>query len=123
MSCKLASKSFKEAVAAPFVDVKKVEEFTTFPVDDTPVHAVPDLIYRRGDDTWTIVDWKSGKTTGDDLDQLLVYALYVREMHGVRETSIAARIEHLAYGTASDYSVTQDDLDTAIDPSGGASLQ
>lgn len=110
----LNSTSFREAIAAPFVDVKQVEEFTTFYIDDTPVHAVPDLIYRKGDDTWTVVDWKSGKRQGNDTDQMLVYALYVREHHSVREPKVGVRVEHLAHGTATDYSFTQDDLDQAI---------
>ena len=67
----LVSKSFREAVAAPFVEVKNVEEFATYYIDETPVHAVPDLVYRKGDDTWTVVDWKSGRREEDDREQAL----------------------------------------------------
>ena len=110
----LVSKSFREAVAAPFVEVKNVEEFATFYVDETPIHAVPDLVYRKGDDTWTVVDWKSGRREEDDREQALVYALYLREMHGVRGLDISVRIERLAHGTAEDYAYTQDDLDVGV---------
>lgn len=111
----LASKSFREAVAAPFVEVKNVEEFVTFYIDDTPIHAVPDLVYRKGDDTWTVVDWKSGKSRDEDTDQALVYALYLREVHRVRGPAISVRIERLVHGEAQDYSFLQDNLDDGVD--------
>ena len=45
----------------------------------------------------------------------MVYALYLREMHGVRGPDISVRIERLAHGTAEDYAYTQDDLDDGVD--------
>ena len=111
----LRSKSFREAVAAPFVEVRNVEELTTFYIDDTPVYAVPDLVYRKGGDVWTVVDWKSGKIRDDDTDQVLVYALYVRELHGARGPDIDVRVERLASGTADKYAFTQQDIDDGID--------
>ena len=112
----LASSSFREAVEAPRVEIKNNEEFITFDVDGTKVHAVPDLIYRRGDDMWIVVDWKSGRGMTDNRDQALVYALYVRERHGVPEESILARVEHLARETpAEEHSFAREDLDGCVD--------
>lgn len=111
----LRSKSFREAVAAPFVEVRNVEELTTFYIDDTPIYAVPDLVYRKGGDVWTVVDWKSGKIQDDDTDQVLVYALYVRELHGARGPDIDVRVERLAAGAADRYAFTQQDIDDGID--------
>ena len=111
----LRSQSFREAVAAPFVEVRNVEELTTFYIDDTPIYAVPDLVYRKGGDVWTVVDWKSGKIRDDDTDQVLVYALYVRELHGARGPDIDVRVERLASGTADKYAFTQQDIDDGID--------
>ena len=112
----LASTSFREAVAAPHIEIRSNEEFITFDVDGTKVHAVPDLIYRRGDDTWIIVDWKSGHSMTDNRDQALVYALYVRERHGVPDGSILARVEQLALGPpAEEYSFTREELDGCVD--------
>ena len=91
------------------------EEFSTFYIDDTPVYAVPDLVYRKGGDVWTVVDWKSGKTQEEDSDQALVYALYVRELHGARGPDIDVRVERLASGGADEYAFTQDDLDDGIE--------
>lgn len=112
----LRSQSFREAVAAPFVEVRNVEELSTFYIDDTPVYAVPDLVYRKGGDVWTVVDWKSGKVIQDaDNDQAMVYALYVRELHGARGPDIDVRVERLASGHAAEYAFTQDDLDDGVD--------
>ena len=111
----LNSQSFREAVAAPFVDVRNVEQFSTFDIDDTPVHAVPDLVYRKGDDTWTIVDWKSGRRQGDDADQAMTYALFVSEMYDARGQDISVRIEQLAHGDSQDYTFTQDRLEYYVD--------
>ncbi len=110
----LNSKSFREVIAAPFYEVKNVEQFVTFLIDETPIHAVPDLIYRKGDDTWTVVDWKSGKREEDNREQALVYALYLRERHGVKGPDISVRIERLALGTAEDYAYPQHDLDYGV---------
>ena len=111
----LTSQSFRESVAAPFASVKKVEEFSTFDIDDTPIHAIPDLVYCKGNKTWTVVDWKSGKKQGDHSDQALVYALYVHKEHDILAPDISVRIEWLLYGDAQDYSFTQDELEDGVD--------
>ena len=111
----LDSISFREAMASPSVEVKNVEEFITFNIDGTDIHAVPDLIYRKGDSTWMGIDWKSGYVKSDNAEQALVYALYVRERYGVSELDIRVRIEQLAHGTAEDHYFTQDDLDNCIE--------
>ena len=107
----LISTSFREAVAAPFTEVKNVEQFTAFNLDDTPVYAVPDLIYRRGDGSWRVVDWKSGNIRGDAGRQAMVYALYLRERHNVDRGDIIAQIEWLASGDAEELPISQSDLD------------
>ena len=106
----LTSAGFREAVAAPYTEVKNVEQFITFTLDDTPIHAVPDLIYRNGNGDWRIVDWKSGNTQRDSQNQAMVYALYLREKHNVNTGDITARIEWLAHGEAQELPITQSAL-------------
>ena len=107
----IVSQSFRDAITAPFVEVKQVENFVTFDIEGTPVHGVPDLVYRLGDDSWTVTDWKSGQENVD-WEQLAVYGLYVQEQHGVQTANIQARIEWLATGNAEDHSFSQDELDS-----------
>ena len=111
----LSSVSFQEAVASPTCEVKNVEEFITFNIDGTDIHAVPDLVYRKGDGTWMVVDWKSGYAQDDNAGQALVYALYVHERYGVSPSDIMVRIEQLVHGASQDRSFTQDDLDDCIE--------
>ncbi len=103
------SVSFQEAAAAARVYLRAIEGFVTYDVGGTPVHAVPDLAFRNNRDEWTVVDWKSGKRE-DNREQMTVYALYVREVHGVAAPNIRARIEWLWPGKAEELAFTADDL-------------
>ena len=105
----LASRSFLDAIAAPYVEARQVDEFVTFDLEGTPIYAMPDLLYRLEDQTWTVTDWKTGREDVD-WEQLAVYALYVYERHGLQNTSIQARIEWLATGTADDYTFSEEEL-------------
>lgn len=111
----MKSESYREAVAAPRCELKSVEEFVTFEIDGTPIHAVPDLIYRKGDGTWMVIDWKSGQNKGDDTVQALAYALHVRERFGAVAKDIKVRVEYLFLGTSEDYFFTEDMLDQKWD--------
>ena len=50
-------------------------------------------------------DWKSGRESRDpdQLDQLAVYALYLRDRHNVESSNMRARIEWLESGNATDH--------------------
>ena len=103
------SRSFREAVVAPYIEIKGVEGFVTFDLEDTPIHGVPDLVYRLGDDTWVVADWKTGRP-GGAWDQTGVYALYLQSRHGVPASQIVARIEWLATGDSDERTLSDDDL-------------
>lgn len=86
------------------------EQFDTFTIDETPVFAVPDLLYRTADGTWRIVDWKTGEEVEDNRDQVALYALYVHNKHSVPAEKIEARLEYLSLQTFTEMRFTQDDL-------------
>jgi ATP-dependent exoDNAse (exonuclease V) beta subunit len=46
-------------------------------IDDIPVYAVPDLVFRCPEQGWVIVDYKTGSDDGVDM-QVALYALYVQ---------------------------------------------
>ena len=52
----LASQSFREAISAPHIEVRQVENMVTFDIDGTRIYGTPDMLYRLGDDTWTVTD-------------------------------------------------------------------
>lgn len=105
----LTSQSFREATAAPHVEVRQVDNFVTFDFEGTPVHGVPDLLYRRGDDSWTVTDWKTGREDAD-WGQMAVYAVFTQERHNVQASKIRARIEWLATGNAEERWLSDNDL-------------
>ena len=111
----LDSVSYREALASPRVEIRNVEEFVTFDIDGIDIHAVPDLIYRRGDNVWLVVDWKSGKRQDDNAEQALVYALFVRQRYEVSASDVRVRVEQLATGDFDDYQFTDDDLDGCVE--------
>ena len=103
------SQSFRKAVSAPQVEVRLVESMVTFALDGTLIYGTPDMLYRLGDDTWTVTDWKTGQENVD-LDQASFYALYVQELYGADPDNIRARIEWLASGNADEHRFSRDEL-------------
>lgn len=92
------STSYRQALSAPAVEVRTEEFLPPIDIDVTPIYAVPDLHYRLGDGSWTISDWKTGLNEEPDWDQMAVYALFIREKHGVE--SVIARVEWLSSGNS-----------------------
>ncbi|HEX9691711.1 MAG TPA: PD-(D/E)XK nuclease family protein [Gemmatimonadales bacterium] len=98
----LESQSYREALQAPYVEVKEVDrgpEF--FTLRGHTVYAQPDLLYRAGDGVYRVVDWKTGQED-EDLHplQLRTYALYVTSRADLKPGPIAGRLEYLFTGNA-----------------------
>src|SRR3990172_4639617 len=118
----IASQSFREAIAAPTVEVREMERFDTFEFNGTPIHGVPDLLYRLVDNTWTVTDWKTGQEIVD-WAQLGVYVLYVKQRYSVPLPNIRARVEWLATGNADERAFSESELEafrTSVQDSIGA---
>ena len=99
-----------DILAREDVSLVASEQFDTFFIEQTPVYAVPDLLYKSEDGQWTIVDWKTGEEVEDNEDQVALYALYVHEKHGVAPEQIRARLEYLSLGITKETSFTQEGL-------------
>lgn len=72
---------------------------------------MPDLLYRLGDNIWTVTGLKTGQED-PDWEQIGVYALYVSQVHGVQASSIVGRFEWLATGNSEDHQFSEDELET-----------
>lgn len=79
------------------VDEKDFEK-TVILVDGVRVFAVPDFAYIEGDETVTVVDWKTGRAPGTS-DQLVVYALFIEDKFGIPAESVRGRFVYLQDGT------------------------
>lgn len=88
------------------------EEFRYLIVDDVKVFVVLDLLYRDIEQgKWIIVDWKTGKESDDDRNQLALYALYLRKTFNVDVHDIEVRNEYLLTGTQKNYIVNENDIE------------
>ena len=55
-----------------------------FLMDTVPIYAIPDLCYKKPDGSYSIVDWKTGKTKVEDLTlQLKMYTLRLQYVNKI----------------------------------------
>lgn len=102
----LASSSVLQEIAEGGGEVLACEQFDTFILDETPVYAVPDLIYRRSSGELLIVDWKTGRQDEHNLEQVALYGFYAQEKFGVPTDQITVRLEYLEVGTGVELPLT-----------------
>jgi hypothetical protein len=106
---------WNELLTLPATDILVVEELASFLVDGVKVYVQPDLVYRSlQDGLWTVVDWKSGATTGLR-EQLALYALYVRDhlRLPLADGRVRCRVVKLGEGSELGYWVTPEDMAAA----------
>lgn len=77
-----------------FIDFEK----SVFFIDGVKIFAVPDFAYREHDGSTVIVDWKTGHARPGYDDQVLGYALYLKERYGLPLGSMRARLVYLNDG-------------------------
>jgi RecB family exonuclease len=111
----LAQSTTLQAIAVGDGEVLACEQFDTFLLYDTPVYAVPDLVYRQSDGTLLIVDWKTGRQDEQNVDQVALYGLFTHEKYGVRIEDITVRLEYLETGSVLELSLTEEMLNTVRD--------
>lgn len=107
----LRSQSFREACSPAVVEIVKIDQLDSFELDGNKVYAVPDLLYRLENDTWVIVDWKTGTEADEHGDQVRVYALYARNKLQVPLSRLIVRLEYLATGECVEARVTEEELE------------
>ena len=94
-------------------DILMVDRLSTLTVDDIPVYAAPDLVY-RSDTGHIIVEWKTGR---DPLvrEQTALYGLFVRDGLGVpcAEGRLHVRLFRLDLATEETWEITAPDLEAA----------
>lgn len=106
----LAASPIWGVLAGPETEIISYEQFDTFLIKETPVYAVPDLLFKTGAGQWVIVDWKTGEEMDDNREQMALYALYVQRKHGVPAKSILGRLDYLNLGAVREITFTAEDL-------------
>lgn len=87
--------------------VRITEAMDTFDLFDTPVYAIPDLVFERPDKKWVVVDWKTGKEHDSHPSQINVYCMYLKAKFGVKEDMITGRVEYLLSGKTRDVAISK----------------
>lgn len=106
------SKSFEDILKSETVIIENDEDiFSSINYDSLKVYSKIDLLYKDYDGYYVIVDWKTGKASDSDKEQLLVYAWYVMEQYGVHYSRIKGRIEYLLDGHAEEVIFKQEDIE------------
>lgn len=107
------SKTFGDISSRNFLDVLEVDEksFDYIFINNIKVFAIIDMLYIDGDGNCIIVDWKTGKGSEDDKNQLLVYTLYVMDKYKIPLEKIIGRIEYLFTGENKEYKFLNSDLE------------
>lgn len=87
-----------------------VEDMDTFEFNNTPVYAIPDVVYTGEDDQWYVVDWKTGQEYDKHADQLNLYALYVKNRFDIDPRRMVGRVEYLLTGNAKEIDINRESL-------------
>lgn len=107
----LNCKSYHEILTNENIHVLEAEELKSFYFDDIKVYVVLDFVFRdRLSGKWVIVDWKTGKETKSDRDQLALYALYLIDQFKINLEDIEIRNEYLQTGKTVTYTLNKDDI-------------
>ncbi|MFC7062479.1 PD-(D/E)XK nuclease family protein [Halobacillus seohaensis] len=107
-----ASQSFADVLNKRDMQFMESEKFRFMKVDGVKIFIVMDLVYKDLlNNKWVIVDWKTGKSSDEDRNQLALYALYLQQKHNIESLDdIIIRNEYLLDATHVEYKLTEYDL-------------
>ncbi|MGP4076227.1 PD-(D/E)XK nuclease family protein [Halobacillus sp. K22] len=107
-----SSRSFKDVLNKKHMRFIESEDFRFMKANGVKIFIVMDLVYKDLlKDKWVIVDWKTGKSSDEDRNQLALYALYLKQKYDISSIGdIIIRNEYLLEGTHVEYQLKEQDL-------------
>jgi hypothetical protein len=91
----------------------EVEDFSSFYLEQTKIWAVLDCSFRT-EDGITIIDWKTGKATTENVSlQLACYAMYAMEQWGIEPERIKLIEHNLGANQAAEFFITKAEIENA----------
>lgn len=106
------SKSFEDILQSETMILENDEDvFSSIQYNSLKIYSKIDLLYKDTEGYYIIVDWKTGKPSDSDKEQLLVYAWYVMEQYGVHYSKIKGRIEYLLEGYSEELLFKYEDIE------------
>ncbi|PBB07114.1 PD-(D/E)XK nuclease family protein [Salimicrobium humidisoli] len=108
----LSSPTFRDMLDTENTDFVESEKFRYLLIDGVKVWVVMDLLYyHHQSGKWVIVDWKTGKQTEEDRNQLALYAMYVQHTFPVESLDeITIRNEYLLDGSTEEHKLTEEEI-------------
>ncbi|SHG90936.1 PD-(D/E)XK nuclease family protein [Ornithinibacillus halophilus] len=108
----LSSKTFSDMTGNKQMRFIESERFRTMTINGTKIFIVMDFVYRDMEKgKWIIVDWKTGKESIEDKNQLALYAHYLMRAFDVDSLDeIEIRNEYLLTGTSKTHHLTETEL-------------
>lgn len=86
------------------------EKFSYVMINGVKIFTILDLLYIDEDDNYVIVDWKTGKESDYDAEQLMVYVLYVMDKYKISIENINCRVEYLLLNKYVEYKFKEEDI-------------
>ena len=106
------STTFEEILNNETIIIENDEDiFSSFNHDSLKVYSKIDLLYKSPDGYYVIVDWKTGRPSEDDKEQLLVYAWYVMKKYDIHYSRIKGRVEYLLEGHSEEIIFKSEDIE------------
>lgn len=107
----LKSSTLGELTNSEGIEIVELEQLNTMIVDETRVYVKIDLLYKRENETWVIVDWITGKEDKSIKDQMHLYALYVKVTYNVSLEKLELRTEYLLTGESISIDVNKQNIE------------
>ncbi|WP_173918406.1 PD-(D/E)XK nuclease family protein [Halobacillus sp. Marseille-Q1614] len=107
-----ASTSFADVLNKKDMRFLESEKFRYMMINGVKIFIVMDLVYKDlKNNRWVIVDWKTGKSSEEDRNQLALYALYLKQKYNIDSLEvIVIRNEYLLDGTSVEHTLTEHDV-------------
>ena len=102
-------KSFRELTEEE-VEIFELDELKSFEINGLTAYVKIDALYRLANKV-IIVDWKTGRESLKDVDQLILYTWYAHKILGLKLTDIEARLEYISQNKLEVYNFGEEELE------------
>ncbi|MFS1511176.1 PD-(D/E)XK nuclease family protein [Chengkuizengella sp. SCS-71B] len=103
------SETIQDLLQDQDMKIIEIEELNTFLINGQKIYVKLDFLYKKRN-RWIIVDWKTGKESEENENQLLLYALFLHDKYKVPFEQIEIRLEYLLSGKTAKITIDENEL-------------
>lgn len=106
------SDSFQELFEGK-VDILELDELRSFKINGIDAFIKIDSLFKREDGKFVVVDWKTSSSDRsiEEINQLLIYGLYIAKIYGIKSGDIEFRLEYITKNESDTLSFNNEDLE------------